>query len=76
MGRADARVLAALKQFQQAGKITAAICAVPLVLQKAGVIDGKNMTCYPSTAPQIPKAKRLKDQVVKAGNIIVRQGRG
>ena len=73
---ADARVLAALKQFQQAGKITAAICAGPLVLQKAGVIDGKNITCYPSAAPQITKAKRLDDRVVKDGNINTSQGPG
>lgn len=73
---ADARVLAVLKEFQQQGKIVAAICAGPLVLQKAGVIDGKNVTCYPSAAPQITKAKRLNDRVVKDGNVITSQGPG
>ena len=73
---ADARVLGALKQFQQAGKIVAAICAGPLVLQKAGVVDGKNITCYPSAAKEITRATRLDERVVKDGNVITSQGPG
>lgn len=73
---ADARVLQLLREHNAAGKQLAAVCAAPLVLQKAGVIDGKKMTCYPSVAPQITKAKHVDESVVVDGNVITSQGPG
>ncbi|HEY8239910.1 MAG TPA: DJ-1 family glyoxalase III [Kiritimatiellia bacterium] len=73
---ADERILGALRRFRAAGKTIAAVCAAPLVLQKAGVIDGMKMTCYPSVAPQITKATRLGDKVVIDGKLITSQGPG
>lgn len=72
----DERVLAALRDFNARGKIIAAICAAPQVLQKAGVIDGKRITCYPSVASKIARAKRVDDIVVEDGNVITSQGPG
>ena len=74
--RADARVLKVLQAFRDAGKWIHAICAGPLVLQEAGVLTGKTMTCYPSAASKITTAKRIDEKVVKDGNMITSQGPG
>ncbi len=72
----DERVLAALRDFNARGKIIAAICAAPQVLQKAGVVDGKRITCYPGVASKIARAQRVDDIVVEDGNVITSQGPG
>lgn len=72
----DQRVLDAVRAFNDARKIVAAVCAAPQVLQKAGVLDGKKMTCYPSAAPNITRATWLDEKVVQDGNIITSQGPG
>ena len=72
----DGRVLATLRDFCERGKIVAAICAAPQVLQKAGVIDGRKITCYPGVAAKITRATRVDDVVVEDGNIITSQGPG
>ena len=73
---ADERVLAAIRDFTSRGKVVGAVCAAPLVLQKAGVIDGKRMTCFPGVAEQITRARRVHELVVRDGNIITSQGPG
>jgi 4-methyl-5(b-hydroxyethyl)-thiazole monophosphate biosynthesis len=72
----DERVLDALRQFHRAGKTVAAICAAPKVLQKAGVLDGRKMTCYPGVASDITRATRLDDRIVQDGNVVTSQGPG
>jgi 4-methyl-5(b-hydroxyethyl)-thiazole monophosphate biosynthesis len=72
--QADERVLGMLRAFNAAGKTVAAVCAGPLVLQKAGILDGRKITCYPSAAPLITAAKRVDDRVVIDGNVITSQG--
>jgi len=43
----DPRIRALLKQMQQAGKFVCAICAAPMVLAGAGLLEGKRATAYP-----------------------------
>ena len=43
-----------LKDFNQKGKWIAAICAGPIALEKAGVIENKQFTCYPGFESEIP----------------------
>ncbi|OYY80110.1 MAG: DJ-1 family protein, partial [Hydrogenophilales bacterium 16-62-9] len=43
----DARMIALLKKMAAAGRYTAAICAAPMVLAEAGLLDGKQATSYP-----------------------------
>lgn len=63
--------------FQQ-NKIIAAICASPAcVLAKAGILEGKKATCYPSFEKLFsPQVVYSKDAVVIDGNIITSRGPG
>ncbi len=69
-------VLTTLQKSYEKGLICAAICAAPLVLDKAGLLDNKNFTCYPSTAENISKGNYVDQNVVVDGNIITSKGIG
>lgn len=43
----DARIISLLQRHYAAGGIVAAICAAPMVLLKAGLLDGRSVTAYP-----------------------------
>jgi 4-methyl-5(b-hydroxyethyl)-thiazole monophosphate biosynthesis len=73
---ADRRVIDAIRQFVKAGKILGAICAAPLVLQAAGVLDGRRATCHPSMRSQLTAAILVNDRVVVDGRIVTSQGPG
>ena len=70
----DQRVLDAVRAFDKAGKWLAAVCAGPLVLQAAGVLAGRRVTCHPAVS--LTQAKRLADRVVVDGHLITSQGPG
>ena len=53
---ADERVLALLRSFAAAGKLTGAICAAPTVLAKAGLLQGRKACCYPGMEDQLTGA--------------------
>jgi len=72
----DQRLLKALREFHGAGKPLAAICAGPLVLQSAGLLMGRTVTCHPGVADELKDAKRLDARVVEDGNLITSQGPG
>lgn len=36
-----------VKKFNEEGKLLAAICAAPSILGRAGVLEGKKVTCFP-----------------------------
>lgn len=72
----DERVLQAVRDLYARGKLVAAICAAPQVLQKAGVLDGKRMTCFPGVADRITRAQRVEERVVEDGRVITSQGPG
>lgn len=53
----------------------ASICAGPVVLKKAGVLQGKRFTSFPGTSEELPE--RIGDQpVVVDGKLITSQGAG
>jgi 4-methyl-5(b-hydroxyethyl)-thiazole monophosphate biosynthesis len=72
----DARVLDAVRAFNAEGKTLAAVCAGPLVLQQAGILEGRKVTCHPSAAEHLQVTDRLDDTVVVDGNLITSQGPG
>lgn len=73
---ADARVLAALRALAGRGGITAAVCAAPLVLQAAGLLDGRRATCHPGVAGRLTAARQVDEPVVCDGRVVTSQGAG
>ena len=72
----DDRVLNAIREHYFNGRLVAAICAGPLVLERAGIIDQKRITCHPLAASHLTSAVRLNDRVVVTDNIVTSQGPG
>ncbi len=54
--RLNSQVLQLVKQFATANKPIAAICHGPQILAAAGVLAGKQCSCYPAVAPEIAAA--------------------
>ena len=73
---ADERVLDALRRFRDAGKLTAAICAAPTVLAKAGVLNGRRAVCYPGLEPQLTGSVGGDGPVEVDGTVITSRGVG
>lgn len=70
------KVLSLLKEFKEDKKEVAAICAAPLALFKAGVLN-ENYTCYPSFEKEIKSQGYTKDKkVVVDGRVITSRGPG
>ena len=72
----DARVLELVRRFTTAGKLVAAVCAGPTVLEAAGVLKGIRFTCHPGVRDQFPGRTPSNDRVVTDGSIITSQGPG
>lgn len=72
----DGRVLSLLREFAAAGKLTAAICAAPTVLARAGVLEGKRAVCYPGMEQQLTGAAAGEEPVVTDGTVITSRGVG
>jgi 4-methyl-5(b-hydroxyethyl)-thiazole monophosphate biosynthesis len=73
----DERVIGALKKLHAKGKTTAAICAAPMVLARAGLISKVPVTSYPSVRDKLGDAVvRDSPRVIKSGQIVTSQGAG
>ena len=73
---ADERVIDMLRRFHEAGKLTAAICAGPTVLARAGLLEGRKACCYPGMEDQLTGAVASTESVVEDGSIITSRGLG
>jgi 4-methyl-5(b-hydroxyethyl)-thiazole monophosphate biosynthesis len=74
--KADPRVLEAVRTFDRDGKCIGAVCAGPLVLQAAGMLKGRRVTCHPGVAERLTVTPRLADRVVVEGRLVTSQGPG
>lgn len=74
--RADARVLEAVRRLSNRGRLVAAICAAPLVLHDAGLLEGRRFTSHPGVKDQFSSGTRVDDRVVEDGNLVTSQGPG
>ncbi len=73
---ADSNVLSIVKKFYNDKKWVIAICAAPYILEKAGVLEGKSFTIYPSWKDKIITGHYKVDNVVVDGTVITSRGMG
>ena len=74
--QADARVLTLVQQMNAQGKYVSAICAAPSVLAAAGLLDGKQATCFPTCLEGFPKVHVQSAAIVEDGKLITSRGPG
>ncbi len=67
-------VLNMVRDFDRKKKIVAAICAAPVVLAKAGILETRIAAVYPGMENQIPKPRDAK--VVVDGNVVTAKSPG
>ncbi|MFT7668255.1 MAG: 4-methyl-5(b-hydroxyethyl)-thiazole monophosphate biosynthesis [Planctomycetota bacterium] len=74
----DERVLELVRRLAGEKRLTAAVCAAPLVLASAGVLTAETeITCYPSFLESLAEYSPSADsRVVRSGSIITSQGPG
>lgn len=53
-----------------------AICAAPLIIGEMGLLEGRNVTCYPGYEKKLHGAVVHKDKVVADGHFITARGAG
>lgn len=74
--KSDLRILRLLKDMAAAGKYTAAICAAPMVLAEAGVLEGRQATSYPGFLDGLPGVTVSAAAVVRDGKVLTSRGPG
>ncbi len=75
--RDDPRVLAALSDVVEQGGTAAAICAAPIALEAAGLLEGRRATAYPSFRDQLTSATQpVQGRVVDDGPVVTSAGPG
>lgn len=73
--RDNEKVQALIKKYNEDNKIVAAICAAPIALAKANIIEGKNVTSYPGFKEELGNVNYIENKtVVVDGNIITSRG--
>lgn len=63
-------------QHAQAGRLTSAICAAPLVLGHLGLLEGRKATCYPGFETELHGAEYTAALVEQDGNFVTGKGPG
>jgi 4-methyl-5(b-hydroxyethyl)-thiazole monophosphate biosynthesis len=74
--KADARIIGLLKKMAGGGQYTAAICAAPMVLAEAGILNGKQATSYPGFLDGLPGVAVSTATVVQDGKVLTSRGPG
>jgi 4-methyl-5(b-hydroxyethyl)-thiazole monophosphate biosynthesis len=74
--RDDRRIVAALAAAAARGAIIAAICAAPLVLERAGLLGDGPFTSHPGVAADLPRDAYREDRVVVSGNVVTSRAPG
>lgn len=72
----DVRIIELLKKMAAAGQYTAAICAAPMVLAHAGLLEGKQATSYPGFLDGLPGVTQRAAAVVQDGKVVTSRGPG
>ncbi|CQR25119.1 intracellular protease 1 (Intracellular protease I) [Streptococcus varani] len=69
-------LIQALQKQSASGKYLAAICAAPIVLNRAGLLAGKKYTCFPGQEADIEQGHHQTDLVVIDDHIVTSRGAG
>ena len=72
--RDNEQLITELQKFEKIGKKVAAICAAPIALNRAGLLEGKNFTCYDGVQEQIADGHYRKETVVVDGQLTTSRG--
>ena len=67
-------IISFIQEIYSGGGYAAAICAAPIALAKAGILQGKKFTCAPGFESQITGAIHQPDPVVADERIITARG--
>ena len=70
------RVIEIVQEMNRDNKLCAAICAAPQVLNKSGILNNTNFTCYPTVEKNIKNGTHKFENVVVSNNIITSKGVG
>jgi 4-methyl-5(b-hydroxyethyl)-thiazole monophosphate biosynthesis len=75
---ADPRIHALIKRLHHSDKWIGAICAAPMVLAHAGLLDGRKVSCYPGVLEptEWPELQFSNDAVVCDNKVITSRGPG
>lgn len=74
--RADGRAARLAKEYSEAGKPVAAICAAPTVLHDAGLLAGRRFTSHFGVRDELKETRCDTERVVEDGGIITSRGAG
>lgn len=74
--RADLRVLELIRKMDREKKIIGAICAAPLALRDAGIIQGRHLTSYPNIKDKLEGVIYEEKDIVRDGNLITSRAPG
>jgi 4-methyl-5(b-hydroxyethyl)-thiazole monophosphate biosynthesis len=72
--RRDGRAAALARDFEAAGKTVAAICAAPLVLKDAGLLENRSFTAHSAVHDELPGVSSAR--LVVDENLITSRGAG
>ncbi|NLY81665.1 MAG: DJ-1/PfpI family protein [Clostridiales bacterium] len=74
---ADSELLISyIQEFNESGRLLAAICAAPMVFAEAGILKGKRATIFPGMEAHLIDSDYVDEKVVIDGNIITSKGPG
>ena len=72
----DSRILTLVKDFHATNKVVAAVCAAPLILEKAGILAGHSYTCHPCVFDRIHSEGRLECPAITDANLVTGRSAG
>ena len=72
--RDNEKVTSIVKEIYEKQKLVAAICAGPIVLQRAGILKDKKVTSFPGFEDELPGSQYTGKKIERDGNIITSRG--
>ncbi len=72
----NSTVIQLVREFEATDRLVAAVCAAPLVLLDADILEGRSFTSFPSFADRFSGLDYREQKVVRDGNLITSRGPG